>query len=72
MKTRYPKANPRHIFYRNYKNFDKVTFNDHLLWYLQATPAAHINVCKFQESFLHVLNIYAPMKKEIGLMKCLI
>ena len=41
MKTRYPKAKPRHIFYRNYNFFDKVTFNDHLLWYLQATPAAH-------------------------------
>ena len=64
MKTRYPKAKPRHIFYRNYKIFDKVRFNDHLLWYLQATPASHINFCKFQESFLHVLNIYAPMKKE--------
>ena len=47
MKTRYPKAKPRHILYRNYKIFDKVTFNDHLLWYLQATPAAHINFCKF-------------------------
>ena len=55
----------RNIFYRNYKHFDKVTFNDHLLSYLQATPAAHLNFCKFQESFLHVLNIYAPMKKII-------
>ena len=41
MKARNHEAKPRHIFYRNYKNFHKITFNDHLLWYLQAIPAAH-------------------------------
>ena len=59
MKTRYPKAKPRHIFCRNYKLFDKVTFNDHLLWYLQATPAEHIHFCN------EVPYMTKPLRKAI-------
>ena len=55
-RNRYPKAKSRQIFNTN--------FNDNLIWYLQATTEARINFSKFQESFLHVLNIYAPMIKK--------
>ena len=53
MKSRCPKAKPWQII-----KLLIVVFNDHSLWYLQATTAANT-------SFLRVLNIYASMKTKL-------
>ena len=64
MKTNYPNAKPRKLFYRNYKNFSNAGFNNDL----KLTPLTNNNTCnnfsKFQDIFLIVLDRYAPMKQK--------
>ena len=73
MKTTFPKANPKKIFYRKYKNFDVSNFNNHLIHHLSAHAETRTSFKKFQEIILHELNIHAPWKKNLlRLMKYLI
>ena len=64
METIFPKAKPNEIFYRNYKNFNETIFKDDLKLYLYANTESTRNFSKFQEIFLNVLDIHAPMKKK--------
>ena len=63
LKTIFPKAKPHEIFYRNYKKFNETIFKDDLKQYLYANTESSRNFSKFQEIFLNVLDIHAPMKK---------
>ena len=50
-------------FYRDYKNFDEVTFQEDLrakFWTLQPE-----NYADFEKRFLQTLNFHAPMKQKI-------
>ena len=64
MKTVFPKAKPNEIFHRNNKNFNETIFKDDLKRYLYANTESSRNFSKFQEIFLNVLDIHAPMKKK--------
>ena len=64
MKTTFPKANPKKIFYRKYKNFDVSNFNNHLIHHLSAHAETRTSFKKFQEIFLHEVNIHAPWKQK--------
>ena len=64
MKTTFPKANPKKIFYRKYKNFNVSNFNNHLIHHLSAHAETRTSFKKFQEIFLHELNIHVPWKQK--------
>ena len=63
MKTTFPKAKPRIIQYRCYKNFNLDDFRIELRATLEKEVV--INYAKFEEIFLEVLNKYAPPKKKV-------
>ena len=63
LKTSFTKSKPRKIIYRDYKNFDSVTFNDELKYVLAKEK---IQSCtKFDEMFSQLLNKHAPMKSKL-------
>ena len=64
MKTTFPKANPKKIFYRKYKNFDVSNFSNHLIHHISAHAETRTSFKKFQEIILHELNIHAPWKQN--------
>ena len=61
LKTKFEKAKPREIQYRCYRNFDKYAFRNHL----RSNLAGCENYTQFEQTFLEVLNIHAPVKKKI-------
>ena len=57
------KNKPCKILHRDYKNFNSESFNEDQQNILSATQ---INTCKqFEDTFLSVLNIHAPLKKKL-------
>ena len=62
MKTTFPKAQPKVIYYRDYKNFDLAKFRAELREELKKTDQGYLH---FEVTFLRVLEKYAPMKKKI-------
>ena len=64
VKTTFPKAKPRHFFYRDFKNFEENIFKDDLKRCLHANTDTSVNFRKFQEVFLNVLAIHAPIKQK--------
>ena len=62
MKITYPKAKPRKLFYRNYKNFSDADFKKDLKLTLLTNQDTCTNFSKFQDIFRRVLNHYAPTK----------
>ena len=62
LKTTFSKNKPREIVYRNYKYFNSQNFNDELKFVFSKE---NIDSCsKFNQTFLNVLNKYAPLKKK--------
>ena len=58
----FSKNKPREIVYRNYKYFNSQNFNDELKFVFSKE---NIDSCtKFNQTFLNVLNKYAPLKKK--------
>ena len=64
IKTTFPKAKPKQIFYRDFKNFEETIFKDDLKRCLHANTDTCVNFSKFQEVFLDVLAIHAPIKQK--------
>ena len=62
MKTTFPKAKPKVITYRDYKQFDLHTFRKELRCELQKTMI--LGYAHFERLFLRVLDKHAPMKKK--------
>ena len=63
MKTTYPKAQPKIIYYRDYKNFDLYNFRTELREELN--KIVEKDYYHFELTFLRVLEKHAPMKKKV-------
>ena len=63
MKTTFPKAQPKIVYYRDYKNFDLYKFRSDLREQLCKT--AEKDYFHFELTFLRVLELHAPMKKKV-------
>ena len=63
MKSTFPKAKPKVIQYRDYKNFISQNFRMEIKVRLQNEVVATYS--KFEEVFLEVLNKHAPLKNKI-------
>ena len=62
MKTTYPKAKPKIVYYRDYKNFDLYNFRTELR--RELSEIADKDYYHFELIFLKVLEKHAPMKKK--------
>ena len=62
MKTTFPKAKPKIIYYRDYKKFDLGEFRRELRNELKKT--AVLGYAHFEQIFLTVLDKHAPMKQN--------
>ena len=63
MKTTFPKAQPKIIYYRDYKNFDLYNFRTDLREQLKRDVEK--DYFHFELTFLRVLEEHAPMKKKV-------
>ena len=63
MKTTFPKAQPKIIYYRDYKNFDLYNFRSDLRE--QLNQVAEKDYFHFELTFLRVLEDHAPMKQKV-------
>ena len=63
MKTTFPKAEPKIIYYRDYKNFDLYNFRTDLRQEL--SKISEKDYMHFEITFLKVLEQHAPMKKKV-------
>ena len=63
MKTTFPKAKPKIVFYRDYKKFEEAKFRNDLRLELQNKSVE--NYENFEQIFLNVLDKHAPSKKKI-------
>ena len=63
LKTTYPKAQPKIIYYRDYKHFDLPKFRAELRDELKKSEDH--NYFHFEVTFLRVLEKYAPMKQKV-------
>ena len=63
MKTTFPKAKPKIVQYRDYKNFSEETFRLDLKQAIETEVV--MTYSKFEEIFLDVLNKHAPQKKKV-------
>ena len=62
LKNTFHRSAPKELVYRGYKNFDRVNFKRELVDKLNQ----QINECKhFEQTFLEILNIQAPIKKKL-------
>ena len=64
MKTTYPKAKPRKLFYRDYKNFSDADFKNDLKMTLLTNNNTCTNFSTFQDIFRIVLDSYSPIKQK--------
>ena len=63
LKTTVPRSQPKEITYRDYKQFDPSKFKKELK---NVLTKENIDSCtKFDEQFLKVLNIHAPLKRKL-------
>ena len=62
MKTTFPKAQPKIVYYRDYKNFDLYNFRSDLRE--QLSKVVEKDYFHFELTFLRVLEEHAPMKKN--------
>ena len=63
MKTTFPKAQPKIIYYRDYKNFDLSAFRSELREELKKNE--NQGYFHFEVTFLRVLEKHAPMKQKV-------
>ena len=63
MKTTFPKAQPKIIYYRDYKNFELPNFRTELRQELNKNEEH--GYFHFEATFLKVLEKYAPMKQKV-------
>ena len=62
MKTTFPKAQPKIVYYRDYKNFDLSKFRQELRDELKKNDHGYFH---FEVTFLRVLEKHAPMKQKV-------
>ena len=60
LKSTFPKAKPKQIVYRKFKNFDLKNFKNEIRTKMQSIDKYET----FEEKFLKVLNKHAPLKKK--------
>ena len=65
MKTTFSKAKPTEITYRSYKHFDRVTFKKDLKNEICLHTDNNNKYQPFENAFLKVLDMHAPIKKKI-------
>ena len=63
LKTTFPKAQPKIIYYRDYKNFDLSKFRIELREELKNSEA--VGYFHFEVTFLKILEKHAPMKQKV-------
>ena len=63
MKSTFPKAQPKIVYYRDYKNFDLYAFRTDLR--AQLSRINEKDYYHFELTFLKVLEEHAPMKKKV-------
>ena len=61
-KTKFPKTQPKIVYYRDYKNFDLYAFRTDLR--TQLSKINEKDYFHFEVTFLEVLERHAPMKKK--------
>ena len=62
LKQTFQRSSPNELVYRDYKNFDRLTFKREL----EEKLNQQINEYKhFEQIFLEVLNTHAPIKRKI-------
>ena len=64
MKTTFPKAEPKEVTYRNYKNFNNNMFRKELVNALNIGHIDNANYKSFGTIFLTVLEKHAPLKSK--------
>ena len=62
LKTKFTKARPTEVTYRNYKNFDSAKFKNDLK---QVMTSDIKDYGSFEDCFLSILNEHAPLKKKL-------
>ena len=62
LKMKFCKAQPKIVYYRNYKNFDKTIFRTKLKQKLEINKSS--NYSDFENIFLSTLEDEAPLKKK--------
>ena len=63
MKTTFPKAQPKIVYYRDYKNFDLAKFRSDLR--LELSKEDTPSYFHFEVTFLRILENHAPMKQKV-------
>ena len=61
LKNTFPKAKPKVVHYRDYKNFVLCNFGEELKSRLENEVGG--NYAKFETTFLQILDKHAPLKK---------
>ena len=64
MKASFSKQTPKILNYRNYKNFHNVRFRNHLLQEICKIGFSDISCETFENLFMMILDIHAPVKKR--------
>ena len=64
LKPYYTKLKPSLISYRSYKNFDEISFKAELGQSLHGNSIENMKYDEFKDTFMNVLNKYAPMKEK--------
>ena len=62
LKQTFQRSSPKELFYRDYKNFDKLTFKREL----EEKLNQQINEYKYiKQIFFEELNVHAPIKRKL-------
>ena len=64
MNTNFQKQTPKILSYRNYKNFENECFKNELLHELNKYDIHSMNCYEFENIFMTILNIHAPLRKK--------
>ena len=64
LKSEFPRQQPKVIFYRNYKNFDKLKFKEELSNIISAKNIAATDFKAFHSRIIDIVNTFAPLKRK--------
>ena len=65
LKVHFKKLSPTLVKYRNYRNFDILSFKEELKNCLDSNNKVNLNYDEFKDTFLNILNKHAPIKEKI-------
>ena len=65
LKVHFKKLSPTLVKYRNYRNFDILSFKEELKNCLDSNNKVNLSYDEFKDTFLNVLNKHAPTKEKL-------